>query len=305
MRLIAAFLVVLPLLNACAPAPTPVLEQGAVIVNNASVRMGNSTSSRTIMTLPRGAKIAILEKQANWYRVRYESDVEGWMEESTVMSDTTSKRVRELVAASRNLPAQNTAVTSDAANLRLDPGRTTILIRRLPGKTKIEVLERTTLPRPGQQGAWDVWYKVRVSPDEIGWLFAGLMDFDMPEALAPYSEERFYPAVKILKPAEDPASGTAHWYVVAERKTTLDPHLDFSGIRVFTWNAARLRHETAFRLQNLRGVYPVESDTTGPVPIFRFHELALDGRQKTVREFRMNGTLVREVKVPATAALQR
>jgi len=211
------------------------------------------------------------------------------------MTEATFAKARELAASSAGLPVQNTATTSNVANLRLEPGRTTPVLRRLGGNTRIEVLERASTPRPGQEGAWDVWYKVRVSPDEVGWLFSGLMDFDMPEQLAPYSEEHFYPAARVLKTVDDPVLGSVNWYVVAERKPGLDPHLDFSGIRVFTWDLTHHRYETAFRLRNLRGVYPLEVDTTQPVIVFRFSE-SISGGAKKVREFALRGVNVRETR---------
>ena len=38
----------------------------------------------------------MLEQQENWYRVRYGSDVEGWMEGSTVLTNDTRGRIQKL-----------------------------------------------------------------------------------------------------------------------------------------------------------------------------------------------------------------
>src|SRR5215467_15361249 len=54
---------------------------------NASLRMRNSSTSRTLQVLDPGDKVDVLERRDNWYRVRYGSDVQGWMEESTLVTN--------------------------------------------------------------------------------------------------------------------------------------------------------------------------------------------------------------------------
>src|SRR5262249_27152051 len=117
MKLLLAFLFSL-LLTSCAPEPEPILDEGTVIAKNASLRMKNSSTSRTIKLLVRGDGVDVLEGKDNWYRVRYGSDVEGWMEESTVVKNQTRDRIKKMVAESKNLEPQNTAVTKQDVNLR-------------------------------------------------------------------------------------------------------------------------------------------------------------------------------------------
>src|SRR2546425_3534454 len=157
------------LLAACAPKPEPVLDQATVVAKNASLRLKNSSTSRTLRVLDTGEKVEVLERQDNWYRVRYGPDVQGWMEESTVVTNDTKNKIQQLVAASQNEESQNTAVLKQEANLRLEPGRSTAIIHRIDSGTKVEVLERVTLPRPGNASAHDVWLKVRLKPNEVGW----------------------------------------------------------------------------------------------------------------------------------------
>src|SRR5262245_36228166 len=143
MKLFRAGLVLL-LLTSCAPKPEPVVDEATVVANNASLRLKNSSTSRTLKVLDTGDKVSVIERQDNWYRVRWGRDVEGWMEESTVVTNETKDRIQKLVAASQNLEPQNTAVLKQDANLRLEPGRTTSIIRRLDSGTKVEVLDRVT-----------------------------------------------------------------------------------------------------------------------------------------------------------------
>ncbi len=110
------------LLTSCAPKPEPIIDQATVTAKNASLRMRNSSTSRTLQVLDPGDKVDVLERRDNWYRVRYGSDVQGWMEESTLVTNEMKSRIQTLVAESENLEPQNTAALKQDANLRLEPG---------------------------------------------------------------------------------------------------------------------------------------------------------------------------------------
>jgi SH3-like domain-containing protein len=284
------------LITSCSPPPEPIIDQATVVAKNTSLRMRNSSTSRTLRVLDSGDKVDILERQDNWYRVRFGEDVQGWMEESTVVTNATRKKIRELVAASENLVPQNTGVLREEANFRIEPGRNTAVIRRLDSGTRVEVLDRVTTPRPGSDSSYDIWIKVRPTPTEVGWVFGGLLDFDTPEDVAQYSEGYVYSAVKTVNRVQDTLAGQINWYVIGEHKNRMDPHLDFDGIRVFTWNLKRHRYETALRLKGLRGVYPLEVGQSDAGPTFRIHELTQDGSNKIPRDFVMYGVVAREKK---------
>src|SRR5207247_5209424 len=152
------------LLTSCAPRSEPVLDEATVVAKNASLRLKNSSTSRTLRVLDTGEKVDVLEHQDNWYRVRYGPEVQGWMEESTVVTNETKNQIQKLVAATRHLAPQNTAQIKQDANMRLQPGRSTAIIRRLESGTRVEVLDRVTMPRPGSETSRDVWLNVRPSP---------------------------------------------------------------------------------------------------------------------------------------------
>jgi len=294
MRLLPAFLLFLFVAN-CAPRPEPILDEGTVIAKNASLRLKNSSTSRTLRVLDTGDKVDVLEHQDNWYRVRYGTEIEGWMEESTVVTNEMKDRIQKLVAESQNLEPQNTAVTKQNANLRLEPGRSTAIIRRLDSGTRVEVLDRVTKPRPGSDTSHDMWIKVRATPTEVGWVLAGALEFDIPTEIAQYSEDFIYAAVKMINRVQDPLAGQIAWYVIGERKPSTDSNIDFQGVRVFTWNMKKHRYETAFRTKGMRGVYPLEVGQDGVNPRFRVYELTEDGTRK-IRDFVMYGVIVREKK---------
>ena len=117
------------------------MDQATVVANNASVRMKNSSTSRTLQTLDPGDRVEVLERQENWYRIRYEGLV-GWMEESTVVTNETQSRIKDLVAQSQHQSPQNTGAVREDANFRIEPGRSTPIIRRLSTGARVEVLDR-------------------------------------------------------------------------------------------------------------------------------------------------------------------
>ena len=291
-----ATLLVATLLISCAPKPEPVLDEATVVAKNASLRLKNSSTSRTLRVLDTGDKVEVLERQDNWYRVRYGPDVQGWMEESTVVTNGMKGQILDLVARSQNQEPQNTAVLRQTANMRLEPGRSTPIIHRFESGTKVEVLERATLPRPGSQTSHDVWLKVRSAPTEVGWMLSGALEFDIPSDISQYSEEYTYAAVKIINRVQDPVAGQINWYVIGERRSGHDPNIDFQGIRVFTWNMKKHRYETAFRLKGLRGVYPLEIGQDGPNPTFRVYEMDENGTTKMPHDYVMYGVIVRTRK---------
>jgi SH3-like domain-containing protein len=300
MKILSGFLVPLSfaciLGTACTPkGPEP--ERATVNAEHSSLRARDSATSRTLKVLEPGTHVEILERQGRWYRVRLD-DIEGYMEVSTLLTDAMRDRIQENINSAINQVPQNTGVLREDGNLRVDPGRNTSILRLLRAQTAVEVLERRTLAREDAPGKFDAWLKVRTSPTEVGWLLSTFVEFDVPEGIAPYTEEFAYSAVKVLNEIDDPVAGLIRWYIVGERRPGFDPNLDFTGIRVFTWNQSKQRYETAFRRPGLRGVYPLEVTQTPKGPTFRYYELEADGKTKTPREFVMNGVVVREAKKP-------
>ena len=280
----------------CAHAEAPI-DLATVNTPHASLRSRDSSTSRTLKVLEPGDHVEIMEQQGRWYRVR-QGEIQGWMEVTSLLTDSVRDRIQENVNAALIQVPQNTGVLRQDGNLRLEPGRSTSVLRRLPARTPVEVLERRTLPREDSPERLEAWLKVRSSPTEVGWLLGAFVEFDIPEEISQYTEEYTYSAVQTLQKVEDPVLGPVSWYVVGERRPGADPTLDFTGIRVFTWNEGRHRYETAYRKRDLRGVYPLEIGKNTGKPTFRFYELSADGSTAQPRDFEMNGVVVREIKKP-------
>src|SRR5438876_9533273 len=102
-------------LTSCAPKPEPVLDHATVVAKNTSLRLKNSSTSRTLRVLDTGDKGEVLERQGKWYRVRRGIDIQGWMEESTVLTNDTNGRIQDLGASSQHQAHQDSSVGELAA----------------------------------------------------------------------------------------------------------------------------------------------------------------------------------------------
>ena len=175
--------------SACLPEPEPAIDQASVLSDNTSVRIDSASSARTLFTLDEGDRVDIIQRQGSWYLVRDIDRIEGWMDAGTLIRDTTRQTMEIAVIEARAFPIQNTGVTTDAVNLRIAPGRDSDIIRRLRRGRRLEILDRETTPRPNSD-LTDIWFQVRPTENEVGWVFSQLMEFDTPEVLLPFREGR-------------------------------------------------------------------------------------------------------------------
>src|SRR5437016_9885202 len=106
-RLILAFSILLGIVG-CEPKVEPPVDHATVVAEHASLRLKASSTSRTLKVLDPGDKVDVMERQDNWYRVRFGLS-QGWMEESTILTNATKVRIEEVAAKSQEQTPQNTA----------------------------------------------------------------------------------------------------------------------------------------------------------------------------------------------------
>jgi SH3-like domain-containing protein len=135
------------------------------------------------------------------------------------------------------------------------------------------------------------WWLVRDTHGHAGWMLSRLLDVDVPDSIARYSEGQRIVGAYILNRIYDPEAPQDDKNV-PEFVTVLSPYkaglpYDFDQLRVFIWNEKKHRYETAFREKNIEGYLPVEIKTlrdlgakspnaSAPLPGFTYKVLPAD-----------------------------
>lgn len=149
------------------------------------------------------------------------------------------------------------------------------------------------------------WYLVRNSAGRVGWVLLRMVDLDIPLDVAQYAEGQRIVGYFVLNTVEDQGKQVPQYLVMLnEPKDGLV--WDFNQIRVFTWNRARHRYETAYRDRNLQGYLPVRTghqqfDKEGDLPTFTIRTMNDQG-QIVETNYKMNGPIVKRVLTPEEEA---
>jgi len=106
------------------------------------------------------------------------------------------------------------------------------------------------------------WWLVRDTHGHTGWMLSRLLDVDVPDSIARYSEGQRIVGAYVLNRIYDPDAPQDDKNV-PEFVTVLSPYkaglpYDFDQLRVFIWNEKKHRYETAFREKDIEGYLPVE-----------------------------------------------
>ncbi|QEE27663.1 SH3 domain-containing protein [Terriglobus albidus] len=296
------------LLSGCSRLrPKPKDEYVYVTAKGTYLRDRLAAVSNRTGNVDNGQKLKILERQRHYFRVVTDKGETGWINERAVVTQDIVDQFEALKKEYARQPAVASGVVRDDVYLHLKPGRDTDRFYRLNEGEKLGLIARATLPKPVPGGVpqqqakegeppapppMEDWWMVR-SGDRSGWLLSRMMDVDVPDSVARYAEgQRIVGNYVLTKVEDDEVEGTDKMvpiFVTLMNSWKAGLPYDFDQVRVFTWNRAKHRYETAFRDRNIQGFLPVEvktdpgqpnaprsSASTLPAPSFIYRVLAAD-----------------------------
>lgn len=270
--------------------------------------------SNRVGEVTNGEVLEVMEHGHRFTKVRTPKNEIGWIEDHMVIDQKSYDAFSRLASEHKNDQPFATATLRDDLYMHVTPGRETEHFYLLPGNTKVQLLERASVPRHPVAGAapasparladnkaagkkslpnqaspvtpppdLEDWWLVRDQQGHTGWLLASRVDVDVPDDIMEYGEgQRFIGAWKIAT-VDDPESNfpnhQAPEYLTLMAPPTSGLPFDFDQVRLFTWSKIHHRYETGFRLHPIAGFLPVKIFTVqtpqGTVPAFSF-ELAGD-----------------------------
>src|SRR5262249_7545466 len=100
-------------------------------------------------TVRDGDQVEVLEKGRRWLRVKTKNGEEGWIEQYNLVDQDVFDSFQKLYQDSSSKRPQSRAVLRNDFRLHITPGRDTDKLFLLKEGSKIELLERATVPRSG------------------------------------------------------------------------------------------------------------------------------------------------------------
>ncbi|MEW6731716.1 MAG: SH3 domain-containing protein [Acidobacteriota bacterium] len=287
--------------------PTPLYK---TITTSKQTYIRNSPTRRAkrLEKLSPGIHLLVLQDPKNrWLRVRTPSNTVGWVESRDLLKRKHFEEWQQLSKQIVNSKPQMHGITIESANLRLYPGRDTIKITRLSDSVPLSIFKMAhtianTISKKTRSGPvttrFDTWYLVRTTGGMVGWVYARLINIDIPEELVRLSENRAIVAWRILTISIDSEGREHPWYLSIEREE--GSNRDFDRVRVLYWNIKRKRYELAYRIKDLIGILPVEANRVDPnqsgYPSFKiYHKKETHQEEILVDEYQLIGSQIKKL----------
>ena len=251
--------------------------------------------SNRVAEVSNGQRLVVLEHVRRFFKVRTEKGEIGWIDERAVIDQPTYDKFTSLANSNAHDPVIVPGVLRDDSYVHDAPGRQSEHYYLFPENTKLQLLARASVPKPGPPQALPVprpakksekagkspvgsketpasppappppvlqdWWLVRDSQGRTGWVWSRMIDVDIPDEISGLAEGQRYVGAYVLRTVDDPESkfpdGKAPEYLALMNSWKEGLPYDFDQVRVFTWNTRRHRYETAFRQRNLQGYLPV------------------------------------------------
>jgi hypothetical protein len=295
----AALVAVFPAVGCARFEPHAAREYVYVLVENQSLRDRVAVVSNPVAEVANGERLQVLEHGRRFLKVKTDRGAVGWIEDHEVIDQKVYDDFVQLRKEHAGDPVVATGTLREEYFLHEAAGRVTDRFYLLPADSKLQLLERASVPkpmpaqavpvpleRPGKGGTpagppapvLEDWWLVRDATGHVGWVRSREVEEDVPDAIAGLGEGQKIVGAYVLRTVDDPDANVPG-NQVAEYITVLAPWkdglpYDFDQVRVFTWNVRKHRYETAYRERNIEGYLPVRvaEQTFGnqQEPVFSF-----------------------------------
>jgi len=298
-----------------------------VIAKQSILRDRVAAVSNRVGEVTNGEKLQVLERAPRFVKVKTPNGTIGWLEARLTADQTLADQFEALKQQHFKSPIIASATASDDAYLHILPGLNTDRFYRLSDGDAMSLLERAIVPKPASPGAvvatasatgapapppMQEWWLVRGPHGETGWIYSGLVEINVPPAIARYAEGQRIIGAYVLQTVDDldarnpqttgkshKAQDTTPDEATAQPVTNIPEYVtvvnalkgglpyDFNEVRVFIWNIKKHRYETSFRERNIMGYLPVNlfksrdpygkgPDAALQLPTFSYTVLAAD-----------------------------
>jgi SH3-like domain-containing protein len=265
-----------------------------------------------------GEKLQVLERDRRFVKVKAPDGAIGWLEARLTADQALADQFDALHKDHLHDPVVASATVDNDVYLHISPGRETDRFFRLSEGAPLSLLQRAAVLKPVSSGAavadaaklkpgqapppppMEDWWLVRGPHGETGWVYAGLIDLNVPAAIAGFAEGQRIVGAYVLATVNDPdyaakqnqPSAAIPEYLTVVNAPKAGLPYDFDQVRVFIWNLKKHRYETSFRERNMEGFLPVklfkskdpygkDQDAAQLLPTFSYTVLAADAPTPT------------------------
>lgn len=251
-----------------------------VWLNNGYLINRVSVVNKRVADVSNGERLQVLERGQRFLKVKTAKGTVGWIEQLGVIDQRIYDQFTQMRKDHAHDPVVATGLMIEDYWMRDAPGRQSNRFYWVPENSKVEMLERASVPRPGRprpvplvrQDAKvgnpsvpphprleDYWL-VRDRAGDVGWVRAATLEVDVPNAILGLAVGRRIVGAYVLRTVHDPDATTPN-HQVPEYLTLLSPWkdglpYDFDEAEVFTWSTKRHRYETAWRHRGIAGYLP-------------------------------------------------
>ena len=220
-----------------------------------------------VATLKLGTPVDIVARRRRFVKLRTESGVEGWTQESKLITPEVRQLMEQLREQTAQDPAQGRVHAFSTLNVHLEPHRWSSTLYQLGVDEGADMVRHRLVerlphePRPGRPPpaptGLDDWYLIRTAGGQAGWVLTTGVYSGIPDEVKQFAERRRISAYLPLDEVETRLGETKTTWFWAQAGLPKQPH-DFSIIRVFQWSRRANAYQTLRVERGLTGYLPIQ-----------------------------------------------